>query len=126
MVFHLAIPCKDINEACEFYRGLGALVGRKYDTHAILKFYDCQLVVHLSGKWDRDPVMYPRHFGIIVRHDFELFDLWNRWKYAKFVFEEHFVRQRGRLEEHHTFFLQDPSNNLIEFKWYKNRSAIFT
>lgn len=125
-MFHLAIPCKDLQEAEQFYVNLGAVVGRSYSTHAILRFNECQLVVHLSGKWDREATMYPRHFGVIVNTKQELESLWERWQFAKFVFEELFSRQVGKPEEHMTFFLQDPSNNLIEFKWYKNRSAIFS
>jgi extradiol dioxygenase family protein len=35
------------------------------------------------------------------------------------------VRFSGRPEEHLTFFLKDPSNNLIEFKIYNNEEWIF-
>jgi len=27
--------------------------------------------------------------------------------------------------EHHSFFIKDPSNNLLEFKYYKHSLAIF-
>src|ERR1700744_4944415 len=112
MIFHLAIPCKDVNESIFFYQNLGANLGRKYDHSAILNFYDTQLVIHLSGKWDREPTMYPRHFGVIMKSYDELYELWNRWQFAKFIFEEMFCRYKGEPAEHHTFFLQDPSNNL--------------
>jgi extradiol dioxygenase family protein len=35
------------------------------------------------------------------------------------------VRFPGTRIEHHTFFLQDPSENLLEFKHYTHESAIF-
>jgi extradiol dioxygenase family protein len=35
------------------------------------------------------------------------------------------VRFPGTRIEHHTFFLQDPSQNLLEFKHYTHESAIF-
>ena len=62
--------------------------------------------------------MYPRHFGITFR-DREGFDVMlarAREGGAQF-FEEVFVRFEARPEEHLTFFLLDPSNNVLEFKW---------
>ena len=126
MTFHLAIPCNDIFEAVSFYETIGAKLGRKYSDSAILNFFDTQLVVHLTGKWDREATMYPRHFGVILKSYNELYELWNRWQYAKFIFEEMFVRHKDKPEEHHTFFINDPSNNTIEFKWYKNKAAVFS
>jgi extradiol dioxygenase family protein len=35
------------------------------------------------------------------------------------------VRFPGTPLEHHTFFLEDPSHNLLEFKHYVRESAIF-
>ncbi|HKT35026.1 MAG TPA: glyoxalase, partial [Nitrospira sp.] len=35
------------------------------------------------------------------------------------------VRFPGTRIEHHTFFLEDPSRNLLEFKHYTHESAIF-
>lgn len=35
------------------------------------------------------------------------------------------VRFPGTRLEHHTFFLEDPSGNLLEFKHYLHESAIF-
>jgi extradiol dioxygenase family protein len=70
--------------------------------------------------------MYPRHFGIIVESKAALEQLWNNIKDEDYVFEELFGRHIGKREEHWTFFLKDPSNNLVEFKWYKHEEAIFT
>jgi len=123
-MFHLAIPSRDLKESEEFYNNLGCSVGRKYNTHVILDYFGHQLVCHQSVLWDRDVKMYPRHFGVICNTEKELKDLWNRWQFAEFVFEEYFVRHEGKQAEHHTFFLKDPSNNIIEFKWYKYPSTI--
>ena len=35
-------------------------------------------------------------------------------------FKEPFRRFEGTAREHRSFFLVDPSNNVVEFKWYKN------
>lgn len=125
MVFHLAIPCRSVVESKNFYVTLGAVLGREYPTHAVLRFFDSQLVIHQSGLWDKVAKMYPRHFGVVVDTKVQLDILWDRWKYARFLFEEYFVRHQGMPEEHCTFFLKDPTNNIIEFKWYRNKSAIF-
>lgn len=125
MIFHLAIPTEDLKESETFYIGRGAILGRKYPTHTVMNLYGHQLVLHLSDEWDRDPKMYPRHFGLIINTQQDLENMWDHWKRADFVFQEYFVRHRGKKEEHHTFFLKDPSNNLIEFKWYKDKSSIF-
>ncbi|HEU4686197.1 MAG TPA: glyoxalase, partial [Nitrospira sp.] len=40
-------------------------------------------------------------------------------------FQQPRVRFPGTRIEHHTFFLQDSSQNLLEFKHYTHESAIF-
>lgn len=134
MIFHLAIPAKDLFESKEFYKIIGAEVGREYDTHIVLNFFECQLVLHLSDKIVDQPQMYPRHFGVILENYDQLFlmhaevlDAGVRlWEPLFIRWEPLFIRKEGKFEEHRTFFICDPSNNLIEFKAYKNKEAIFT
>ncbi len=40
-------------------------------------------------------------------------------------FLEPMVRFKGRQEEHVTFFLIDPANNLLEFKYYHDHSMVY-
>jgi extradiol dioxygenase family protein len=40
-------------------------------------------------------------------------------------YREPFVRFEGRREEHLTFFLKDPSNNLLEFKYYLDSKMMY-
>jgi extradiol dioxygenase family protein len=63
--------------------------------------------------------MYPRHFGITFRHreDWDALVRLARVRGAPF-FAEPSQRWEGLIEEHWTFMLIDPSNNLIEFKHY--------
>ena len=70
--------------------------------------------------------MYPRHFGWIVDDESNYKEILEnaRRNQIKF-FKEDFRRYLNEPSEHRSFFLQDPSNNLIEFKWYKNRNWIF-
>lgn len=130
MIFHLAIPARDLKEAKEFYTRLGAKPGREYDTHIVLNFYGCQLVCHLSTvlEYNREPKMYPRHFGVIIDSKDEFYYTLKMCNdiASEAIFQHLFFRHEDEFAEHHTFFLKDPSNNVIEFKWYRNQEAVFT
>lgn len=131
--FHLAIPSRDIEESVRFYKELGCEVGRVNETSAIFNFFDMQLVVHKCDALHRDftdiTSMYPRHYGLVLDTDGDyrpLQMMWDKYKAGPGVFKELFTRNEGKFTEHKSFFLKDPSNNLIEVKTYKNYEAIFT
>jgi extradiol dioxygenase family protein len=118
--FHLAIPCKDIEETKVFYEGLGCAVARQYDDRVTFNFFGDQLVCHLSADdITTEPKLYPRHFGItfLEKSDFEELHSAVERNGLKF-FKELSSRFVGRREEHIMFFLIDPSNNILEFKHY--------
>ncbi len=126
--FHLAIPAKDLDEAYDFYvKGLGCKLARRYDDRITLDFFGDQVVCHLApDKIDTAPEMYPRHFGVTFRDA----DDWRRLvslcktRGLEF-FEEPFHRFEGRVEEHESFMLKDPSNNLLEFKYYADPRMMY-
>jgi len=118
--FHLAIPARDLGEAETFYvKLLGCKLARRYADRITLDFFGDQVVCHLSDRIDENPQMYPRHFGITFRHreDFDALVRLARVRGLTF-FAEPSQRFEGLVEEHSTFVLADPSNNLIEFKHY--------
>ena len=118
--FHLAIPTQNLDEAEAFYvKLLGCKLARRYADRITLDFFGDQLVCHLSDRIDEPPQMYPRHFGITFRHreDFDALLRLARVRGLTF-FAEPSQRFDGLVEEHSTFVLVDPSNNLIEFKHY--------
>jgi len=129
-VFHLAIPCKDLDEAYEFYvKGLGCKLARRYEDRITLDFFGDQVVCHKYPEKttpDNELEMYPRHFGITF-YKKNHFD--NLIKLAKTrnleFYAEPFIRFEGTAEEHLTFFLKDPSNNLLEFKYYKDHRMMY-
>lgn len=127
-VFHLAIPCADLDEAQKFYVDeLGCRLARRYDDRITLDFFGDQLVCHLApDKIDSDPEMYPRHFGITFRDRAE-YDavLKNALSLNLPKYAEPVTRFAGLREEHLTFFLIDPSNNLIEFKHYHDPEMMY-
>lgn len=121
-VFHLAIPCTDLDAAFDFYvTKLGCKLARRYPDRITLDFFGDQLVCHLSGpeKIDPAPKMYPRHFGVTFkeRKEFDALLRLARTRELPF-FQEPMTRFEGLIEEHQTFLLIDPSNNLLEFKYY--------
>ncbi|MEI3607502.1 VOC family protein [Pseudogracilibacillus sp. SE30717A] len=119
-VFHLAIPCKELDETAEFYAKLGCRLARRYDDRVTFDFFGDQLVCHLSPEnIDPKPSMYPRHFGITFLNK-EEYDqtLTYALEQELPLFSKPMTRFEGRQEEHMTFFLIDPANNLLEFKYY--------
>ncbi len=127
-IFHLSIPCQDLDEAKRFYVDqLGCRLARRYEDRLTLAFFGHQVVCHLAPEAvDEQPRMYPRHAGITFRDRGQFEDVLAlaRDRGTTF-FRQPFVRFEGRPEEHHTFFLRDPSNNLIEFKWYADSTMMY-
>ena len=125
--FHLAIPAADLDRAQEFYvAGLGAKLARRYDDRITLDFFGDQVVCHLSDRVEPEPQLYPRHFGVTFhdREDWERLLRLARTRGLRF-FAEPFHRFAGRAEEHRTFVLADPSNNLLEFKYYDDPRMMY-
>lgn len=127
LIHHLAIPCADLEAAKQFYEALGCRIARQYDDRITVDFFGMQLVCHLSpNSIDQKPNMYPRHFGITFREksSFEKTLNFARNMNLSF-FVEPFTRFATKREEHSSFFLIDPSNNLIEFKFYSDPEMMF-
>jgi extradiol dioxygenase family protein len=118
--FHLAIPCADLDAAFGFYvTKLGCKLARRYNDRITLDFFGDQVVCHLTDKIDHDPQMYPRHFGVTFKDKAEYDAVLNLARRRELpFFAEPARRFEGLVEEHYTFMLIDPSNNLLEFKHY--------
>ena len=127
-LFHLAFPIHDLEETVRFYvDGLGCTVGRRTKQAITLGLAGHQLVGHLvPDQPSKQEGIYPRHFGLIFLVQKEWQALADRAKAKGLRFYQHpRVRFPGTRIEHHTFFLEDPSHNLLEFKHYAHESAIF-
>ena len=127
-LFHLAFPIHDVEAAKRFYvEGLGCTLGRESSHAVTFGLAGHQLVAHLT------PVpppsqqgIYPRHFGLVLLSLEEWQALADQAKAKELTFyQQPRVRFPGTRIEHHTFFLEDPSHNLLEFKHYRHESAIF-
>jgi len=126
-VFHLAFPVKDVESTREFYvQKLGFAIDLAEKNRCIINFFGHQLVAHVSESDIPEKVaMYPRHFGVILEKESDFEELLAKAKASKVeFFQEAFTRFPDSPRAHRTFFLKDPSNNLIEFKWYKNIDLI--
>lgn len=120
-VFHLAIPTHDLDAAEAFYTEvIGAEKARRYEDRVTFKFFEHQIVCHLApDKVDQTVEIYPRHFGITFTDKEKYDDFYNGCYQDPSVFvKERFVRWPEKAEKHESFLLRDPSNNVLEFKYY--------
>ena len=127
-LFHLAFPVHDLAAAKQFYLdGLGCVLGRESSTAVTFGLAGHQLVAHLvSEPPPPQKGAYPRHFGLVLTTEDEWQALADRAKVKDLIFyQQPRRRYPGTRIEHFTFFLQDPSRNLLEFKYYRHESAIF-
>lgn len=128
VIFHLAFPVTDLEATKRFYvDGLGCTLGRESDSAVILGLAGHQLVAHLVKELGPPQKgIYPRHFGLVFAEEKDWQALVDRAKARGLTFyQEPRTRYSGQPIEHRTFFLEDPSHNLLEFKFYTRESAIF-
>jgi extradiol dioxygenase family protein len=131
-VFHIAIPVFDLDETVAFYVAkLGCKLARRYSDRVTLDFFGDQLVCHLSVAPEvRTPIgeleMYPRHFGVTFREktDFNSLLALCRQRDVPF-FSDVATRFESMVEAHQTFTIADPSDNLLEFKYYSDPRMMY-
>ena len=126
-LFHLAFPVHDLKAAKEFYLALGCSAGRASEHSAIFRLGEHQIVAQLTKeKPRRQRGIYPRHFGLIFGSLKEWRAMERRARRRGLSFyQEPKLRFPQTPLEHRTFFLEDPSGNLLEFKFYAQAKAIF-
>ena len=126
--FHLAFPTHDIESAKRFYvDGLGCILGRESSHAVTFGLAGHQLVAHLTPELPPSQQgIYPHHFGLVLPSQ-EAWQALVDQATAKGLtfYQQPRVRFPGTRIEHRTFFLEDPSHNLLEFKHYTHESAIF-
>lgn len=127
-LFHLAFPVHNLALAKDFYyHKLGFSLGRESENALILNFGSHQIVAHkIDVILPPQEGIYPRHFGLIFLEQDEFNAFLIRIKEQQVPFEIPLkTRFKDTRIEHQSFFLKDPSNNLLEFKYYHFTSAIF-
>jgi hypothetical protein len=128
VLFHVAFPVNDLEATKRFYvEGLGCGLGRESSSALTLELMGHQLVAHLATEpLEPQKGIYPRHFGLVFLSEEDWQALADRAKAKGLLFYQQPRRRfSGTRLEHATFFLEDPSHNLLEFKQYKYESAIF-
>ena len=132
--FHLAFPVYNIDETIKWYTNtLNCSIGRQSMRWVDFNFFGHQISAHkIEEKKESletnsvDGHNIPsRHYGIIMNmNDWEtlVVDLQN--KKIQFIIEPN-TRFKDEKGEQATFFIKDPSNNVLEFKAFKNDKMIF-
>lgn len=132
--FHLAFPVLDLDAVRQFYIDvLGAVEGRSTSTWVDFDFHGHQLSAHrvdampdyvAHGDVDNTRVPLP-HFGVVLDWaDWEALAERVRQAGCSFVLEPR-VRFRDQPAEQGTFFVRDPSGNVLEFKALRNPGKLF-
>lgn len=121
-IAHIAVPCRDIDEAARWYAEvLGAKPMRILKDRVTFSFGGvAQLVCHLEKRAiETNPRAYPRHFGLTLLRTEDF----TRIKEHLLKLDVEFMVRPGLrfendLHEHQTMMLSDPSGNVVEFKSY--------
>jgi len=133
--FHLAFPVANLGEVRDFYtQVLKCRVGRESERWIDFDFFGHQITAHLDESMGNDVVyndvdnktIPARHFGAIIA--------WEQWDVLVEDIRANnipfyinpYTRFQGQIGEQRTFFIQDPSNNYLEFKCFKDQSYIFS
>ena len=132
--FHLAIPVADLVSARTFY---GELLkcpeGRSAAQWVDFDFYGHQLVCHqiegqtaVAGRNPVDGESIPvPHFGVVLTRA-QWDEAVTRFRSASHDFVvEPTVRFEGTAGEQATFFVADPSGNVLEFKAFADLEQLF-
>jgi len=128
VLVHLAFPIKNIEETKRYYvEGLGCELGRESKVALTLNLAGHQIVAQITMEdLEKPKSIYPRHFGLVFTTKEDWQTMFSRAKEKGLSFyQEPRARFSGSRLEHHTFFLEDPAHNLLEFKHYTHESAIF-
>ena len=134
-IFHLAYTVRDLESTRKFYCDLlGCQEGRSTESWVDFDFFGNQLSLHIGqtikelesdSKVDNVEVPLP-HFGCVL--DWDLFhNLADKLKSAGIVFIiEPTIRFEGMPGEQATMFLEDYSQNALEFKSFRNPNEVFS
>lgn len=134
-IFHLAYTVSDLESTRKFYGDLlGCQEGRSTESWVDFDFFGNQLSLHIGqtikelesdSRVDNVEVPLP-HFGCVI--DWDLFhNLADKLKSAGILFIiEPTIRFEGMPGEQATMFLEDYSQNALEFKSFRNPNEVFS
>ena len=134
-IFHLAYTVRDLESTRKFYGDLlGCQEGRSTESWVDFDFFGNQLSLHIGqtikelesdSKVDNVEVPLP-HFGCVLNWDL-FHNLADKLKSAGIVFIiEPTIRFEGMPGEQATMFIEDYSQNALEFKSFRNPNEVFS
>ncbi len=132
--FHLAFPVRELIATERFFVDLiGCRVGRRSEHWIDFDFAGHQITAHLapdecqaSQRNAVDGKAVPvRHFGLVMDWgDWEALADRIRQQGEAFYLEPQ-IRFPEQVGEQGTFFIEDPSGNMLEFKSFRQPSRLF-
>jgi len=133
--FHLAFSVKNIGNTKQFYVDILGCTVTKATKHWLnINFFGHQLSIHENPqmKAEKEKILVEekevplRHFGVILKKK-EWEDLAKKLEKdkAKFLIEPK-LKHEKQVCEQAIMFLEDPSGNGIEFKFYTDPKNIFS
>ncbi|MGW9684426.1 VOC family protein [Flagellimonas sp. 2504JD1-5] len=131
--FHLALPCKEIEETKNFYVDIiGASLGRNTEKWLDVNLFGNQLTFTQAGDFKfefksyklEDYILPSFHFGVIVP-----VDMWGKLYTKLFQLDLEVTTEatfmQSKKGEHLSFLVQDPNGYMLEFKSFKDVDEIF-
>nr|WP_298923717.1 VOC family protein [uncultured Allomuricauda sp.] len=131
--FHLALPCKEIEETKNFYVDIiGASLGRNTENWLDVNLFGNQLTFTQAGDFNfefksyklEDYVLPSFHFGVIVP-----VDIWGKLYTRLFQMDLEVTTEatfmQSKKGEHLSFLVQDPNGYMLEFKSFMDIDDIF-
>lgn len=123
-IFHLAFPVSNLATSRHFYvQVLGAAIGRESPDWLDILLWGHQITLHLQpGQMMTREQRGTRHFGVVLP--------WTEWQdladrlqaEGTDFFRNPEVLLVNTPEEQAKLYLEDPDNNIIEIKAYRNFS----
>lgn len=132
-VFHLSLPCLDIEKTRKFYiEKLGLKRGRETSKWLDIDLFNNQLTYVLVDKFSFDfpnyaferEILPAFHFGIVLDADnWEIMhNKVDNWSTDKVIVKTFLKDKKG---EHQSFFVKEPNGYTIEFKMFMKQDEIF-
>ena len=121
-------PATSTRRRTFYVDGLGCHLARRYEDRITLDFFGDQVVCHLSEHWDREarrPLPPPLRGHLPPPPGLRRPRAAGRGPRALAFYSPVQPRFEGKVEEHLTFVLRDPSNNLSEFKHYRDPRMMY-
>ena len=136
--FHVAVAVRDLDEARRFYSGLLGcregrsdrdwvdfdLFGHQFVCHRVAEDFPVRDVEKCQNSVDGHEVPVP-HYGVVLSmHEWQQLADHITAANMQFVIEP-YIRFAGEPGEQGTFFISDPSGNVLEFKGFREFARLF-